>query len=86
MRVSWFELLMMTLGLSLLGLFVIHGQPLDALVGGALFGLASANLELRSRVGQTWMRWRQSVTEPGVRMRRPVRLVRGLLARFSSQG
>jgi hypothetical protein len=41
---------------------------------------------LRSRVGQTWMRWRQSVTEPGVRMRRPVRLVRGLLARFSSQG
>ncbi len=86
MRVSWFELLMMTLGLSLLGLFVIHGQPLDALVGGTLVGLASVNLELRSRVGQTWMRWRQAVTAPAVRTRRPVHLVGGLLARPSSEG
>jgi hypothetical protein len=85
MRVSWFELLMMTLGLSLLGLFVIHGQPLDALVGGTLMGLALVNLELRPRVGQTWMRWRQSFTTFAIRTRRPVRLVRGLLARSSSQ-
>lgn len=86
MRVAWFELLKLTLGLSLLGVFVVHGQPLDALLGGALVGLAISNLELRPRVGQSLRRWRRAVTAPTVRTRRPVRLVRGLLARLSSQG
>jgi hypothetical protein len=84
MRLAWFEWFLTALGMGLVGLFLERGQALDALVGALLIGYGLSGLEpwgaLRS-LRSSLLGW----VRPLNLVRRPVRLVQSLYARFSSQ-
>ncbi len=89
MRHAWFEWFLTALGLGLLGLFIAQGEPTDAIVGALLVIYGSSRLEPQTALGRALsslreFRWPRA--RPISLVRRPVRLVRQLYARLSSQG
>ena len=89
MRHAWFEWFLTALGIGLLGLFIAQGQPTDAIVGALLLVYGSSRLEPRAALGRilsSLRGFRLPRARPVSLVRRPVRLVRQLYARLSSQG
>jgi hypothetical protein len=89
MRLAWFEWFLTALGVGLLGLFVEHGQAMDALAGLLLIAYGSSRLEPQAALGRVLSSARSLASawlRPVSLVRRPARLVRRLYARLSSQG